>query len=83
MEKHTTAEIVCPFIPESWYRGTSTFIAFGRDVHPRYASKFSITDTFNLKIYNFTNDDQGRYMCQGVLAGEYKQQKFIVSLCSK
>ncbi|CAC5407926.1 unnamed protein product [Mytilus coruscus] len=82
VEKHTTVEIACPFTPKSWYYDASTLIAFGRDVHPKYTSTYSITDTCNLKIFDFTDADQGPYMCQEVLAGEYQQHTVIVNLCN-
>lgn len=58
-------------------------IAVNRKVNSRFTSRYGISDTLNLKILNFTDADQGRYMCRGVVGENYEEYTVIVNVCSK
>ncbi|XP_052074863.1 uncharacterized protein LOC127712460 [Mytilus californianus] len=57
-------------------------IAVGKDINPNFTSRYGITDTSNLNILNFTDADQGLYMCQGVVDKEFQQHTVVVNLCN-
>ncbi|CAC5384070.1 unnamed protein product [Mytilus coruscus] len=62
------------------------FIALGKMINPEFGQRFSISRyvkvrKYNLQITNFTDGDQGRYRCQGVYGGKYKQHKVTVKIC--
>ncbi|CAC5372299.1 unnamed protein product [Mytilus coruscus] len=62
------------------------FIALGKLINPEFGQRFRISRYFkvrkyNLQITNFTDGDQGRYRCQGVYDGKYKQHKVTVKIC--
>ncbi|CAC5407939.1 unnamed protein product [Mytilus coruscus] len=80
--KYTTVEIECPFEPMSWRSDKSFTIAVGRDVHPNLKSKYGIGDSLNLLIYNFTDGNQGRYMCTGILNKKFQKHTVVVNLCN-
>lgn len=81
--KYATVEIECPFEPKSWFSDKSLSIVVGKDINPNFASKYGLGDVLNLLIYNFTDGDQGRYMCQGIVNGNFRQHTVVVNLCSK
>lgn len=81
--KYTTVEVACPFVPSSWYNDKPIMIAVNKTVNSRFTSRYGISDTFNLKILNFTDADQGRYMCRGVVGESYEEHTVIVNVCSK
>lgn len=86
VEKFTNVEINCPIKPNenenvSWNYKESRSIALGQNVNPEFGFKYGISNTFNLQISNFTNDDEGRYMCAGVVNGRYQQYIVTVNLC--
>lgn len=88
VKKYSTVEIGCPFTTNendnvAWYFEESTLIAIRKDVNPELKSKFKINGNLKLQILNFTEADQGRYMCQGVSGGKYQQCTVVLKLCSK
>ncbi|XP_052075217.1 uncharacterized protein LOC127712670 isoform X2 [Mytilus californianus] len=87
VKKYSTVEISCQFTTNendnvSWYFEESTLIAIRKDVNPDFKSKFKINGYFNLQILNFTEADQGRYMCHGISGGKYQQCTVILKLCN-
>ncbi|CAG2239456.1 unnamed protein product [Mytilus edulis] len=57
-------------------------IAFGRYVNPSFTFKYGISESFDLMVFNFTDTDQGRYMCKGIANEEFKQHAVMVNLCN-
>ncbi|CAC5422036.1 unnamed protein product [Mytilus coruscus] len=80
--RYTTVKIECPFESKSWFNDKSSLIVFGRGVNPNLTSKYGISDSLNLLIYNFTDGDQGRYMCHGILNETYQHHTVEVNLCN-
>lgn len=83
VDKYTNVDISCPFTVVSWYNDQAIMIAFGRYVNPSFTFKYGISESFDLMVFNFTDTDQGRYMCKGIANEEFKQHAVMVNLCSK
>ncbi|CAC5384071.1 unnamed protein product [Mytilus coruscus] len=86
-KKDTTVEIACSFIATendyvTWCFEQSTIISDGKDVNPKFKTKYRVTNTRNLQIFNFTYADEGRYTCQGFIGQEIRQDTVIVTVCN-
>ncbi|VDI68974.1 Hypothetical predicted protein [Mytilus galloprovincialis] len=86
-KKYTTVEIACPFIAignesVTWSFEQSTTISIGKVVNPKLKTKYTVTDTRNLQIVNFTYADEGRYTCQGFIGKQVRQDTVIVAVCN-
>lgn len=67
----------------TWSFEQSTTISIGKVVNPKLKTKYTVTDTRNLQIVNFTYADEGRYTCQGFIGKQVRQDTVIVAVCSK
>lgn len=86
-KKDTTVEIACPFIATkndhvTWCFEQSTIISEGKDVNPKFKTKYRVTNTRILQIFNFTYADEGRYTCQGFIGEEIRQDTVYVTVCN-
>ncbi|CAC5421880.1 unnamed protein product [Mytilus coruscus] len=91
VKEYTTAEIICPLkLTEkdnvSWYYEESKPIVIMNVINPEFKFKYSINSALNkgklsINIYNFTESDEGKYSCQGIVSGEHKEGIVTVSLC--
>ncbi|XP_063448327.1 uncharacterized protein LOC134727862 [Mytilus trossulus] len=87
VQRDTTVEITCPFIATkndyvTWCFEQSKIISDGKNVNPKFKTKYRVTNTGNLQILNFTDADEGRYTCQGFIGEKVRQDTVIVALCN-
>ncbi|CAC5384091.1 unnamed protein product [Mytilus coruscus] len=55
-------------------------------INPEFKFKYSINNDlnkgeFSISIYNFTESEEGKYSCQGIVGSEHKEGIVTVSLC--
>ncbi|VDI63780.1 Hypothetical predicted protein, partial [Mytilus galloprovincialis] len=90
VKEYTTGEIICPLkLVEkdnvSWYYEESKPIVIMNVINPEFEFKYSINclnkGELSINVYNFTENDEGKYSCQGIVGGEHKEEIVTVSLC--
>ncbi|VDI40431.1 Hypothetical predicted protein [Mytilus galloprovincialis] len=87
VQRDTTIEITCPFFAAesdyvTWCFEQSKIISDGKNVNPKFKTKYRVTTTGDLQILNFTDADEGRYTCQGFIGEKVRQDTVIVALCN-
>lgn len=93
VKEYTTAEIICPLkLTEkdnvSWYYEDTQPIVIMNVINPKFVLKYSINidldkGELSINIYNFTENDEGKYSCQGIVGGEHNEGIVTVLLCRK
>ncbi|XP_071177290.1 uncharacterized protein [Mytilus edulis] len=91
VKEYTTAEIICPLkLTEkdnvSWYYEDTQPIVIMNVINPKFVLKYSINidldkGELSINIYNFTENDEGKYSCQGIVGGEHNEGIVTVLLC--
>lgn len=88
VKQYSTVAITCPFIEivnvsVNWHFEKSKIISIGKDVNPKFSSKYSVIRTGNLLIRNFSYADEGQYACQGFIGKEVHDDTVIAKVCSE